>query len=615
MHPIYPVLAVALLLGLLLFFLRRSELSPRRPWIAHALELAILLVSMGVPLAWVGNDLTPELLLGNINPGPREHVESVLMRAAFFCIFSLPVLLLIRFVPSRLLVVTASIAWTVFPCAWIHAWKTQPVITEIRELDVAGLLKESVLVGFWTGCLRLVLWPVLAVLGGFYAVRHRFSYARLVMGVVLAGVVSGLLLTPFAIWPRWYLAPVCFAAFAAILVSLPRQRAGFERLLGIRLSHGVPAAPLPYSAAGAFAGHLSLLLLGVLVACSAVLNYFERVQYRTIMEGPPAAWHSPAEANAFTDMKLYFRKGEKYPKVTAAESPADWGRGLDLISQISSGTREQIWAELDVAEWKAYFASLREFTDAFERASRADYLQMPGAEVPSFLNLGETARTLAIASQIAMRENRPLDAVHDVRTIFRVGGLLRDNPNLVGQMAGVAMRGIATSAAWGLLAQAPENQELLEALAVALKEVAPESRVGVNYAALSVGQRGVMSGPIIPNVERVMPAFGRAHNNALVGWMNFDLVQIATALELHKIHAGGYPGEIQELAPAFLKRIPREPIEGREYSYKRTADGSYELRNLAYSGEWREKYAAALSFPAASAEDTTTTVSGKKAAP
>jgi hypothetical protein len=61
----------------------------------------------------------------------------------------------------------------------------------------------------------------------------------------------------------------------------------------------------------------------------------------------------------------------------------------------------------------------------------------------------------------------------------------------------------------------------------------------------------------------------------LISWVNFDLVQIGTALELYRLQVGGYPEKLQDLHPGYVKRVPRNPFDGSPYQYQSTVGGSY----------------------------------------
>jgi ABC-type Na+ efflux pump permease subunit len=55
---------------------------------------------------------------------------------------------------------------------------------------------------------------------------------------------------------------------------------------------------------------------------------------------------------------------------------------------------------------------------------------------------------------------------------------------------------------------------------------------------------------------------------------------IACALERHLLAQGKYPDELEDLRPAYLEKIPNDPMRGRPMSYQRTDDRHYILRSV-----------------------------------
>jgi hypothetical protein len=63
-----------------------------------------------------------------------------------------------------------------------------------------------------------------------------------------------------------------------------------------------------------------------------------------------------------------------------------------------------------------------------------------------------------------------------------------------------------------------------------------------------------------------------------------DFVVIACALDRYRLNHGQYPETLTALSPQYLKRLPRDLIDGLPLRYQRTADGSF----LLYSVGWNE---------------------------
>ncbi|MHC4506573.1 MAG: hypothetical protein ACYTFI_25035, partial [Planctomycetota bacterium] len=67
-------------------------------------------------------------------------------------------------------------------------------------------------------------------------------------------------------------------------------------------------------------------------------------------------------------------------------------------------------------------------------------------------------------------------------------------------------------------------------------------------------------------------AFGR--QLALIGALTRrDAAMLGLAIELHRSARGEYPGELRALAPGLLSEIPKDPLTGKEFAYRRRADG------------------------------------------
>jgi hypothetical protein len=360
---------------------------------------------------------------------------------------------------------------------------------------------------------------------------------------------------------------------------------------------------MPYAnTSWGLAGHFALLVLALAGAASAVINYHERAQVDVFEHGPALLWHSPAKTNAYADMQTHFSRTDTSTTGTEFQHPSDYTDALKLISPVSTGTREQILATIDVVEVSKYIAGMSDYIAAFEAAGRADYLQLPDHVHISYLNMRETARAIGIRSQLALREGRIREVVDGVAALYRMGGLLRDQPMLVMQMVGAAIRGIGNQVAWNLLATAPENAELLDGLAAVLKEVAPVMRVGLDVPALRRGEAGLMGGAVTPNVSIVMPAIGRAHTMSLVKWMDFDMVQTGVALERFRREQNTYPAELSELKPAYLERVPLDPFAGQEYRYKMISADRYELKHSLPAGKKEADFAPLTMPPVAYAD-------------
>jgi hypothetical protein len=71
-------------------------------------------------------------------------------------------------------------------------------------------------------------------------------------------------------------------------------------------------------------------------------------------------------------------------------------------------------------------------------------------------------------------------------------------------------------------------------------------------------------------------------NSASVAFSQNALNQaiIACALERHFLAQGKYPDDLEDLRPAYLEKIPSDPMRGRPMSYQRIDDHHYILRSV-----------------------------------
>jgi hypothetical protein len=387
---------------------------------------------------------------------------------------------------------------------------------------------------------------------------------------------------PFYTWPGAWFVPLVFTALSALLIAMPLQRKAFESLLGTSFQYQEKSGAPSRDLAGQYVAHATLFALAIFVACSAAINYSEQAQYRRLTQSTMPQWHSPAETNAYNALKQRFLRTKVTPEILA-RPPASSGAMLQAFEARSPATRETAFQKVNREEFQQYAEKMQPYVHDFTVASEADYLTMPGVQVPSFLAIRETARLLAKQSLLDLREGKGENAAQNVKTLIRFGGLLANQPFLVMQMIGVAVRNISIQTAYVILAQSAGNLPVLTKLLQVLRENETLGRKAVSINDLRVGELG-FDLPIVPNMEIAVPAMHRALTRSLISWANFDLVEIGTALELCKARDGNYPDRLEELVPAYLPGIPRDPITGHDYQYHRTADGDYKLARESADG-------------------------------
>ncbi|MGI8907029.1 MAG: hypothetical protein ACR2IE_11130 [Candidatus Sumerlaeaceae bacterium] len=502
-----------------------------------------------------------------------------------------------RLIRSRAGVIMACIGCTLaaFGCLW---WTT--LASKLQFLHAhapAGLFTWQWFVPSGFMALRIFAWVLIVVLASFYAVRHRFTWLRFIGGALAAGFAAYFILMPFWTWRASWVAVVPFTCLAVLLVLLPLQREALERLTCLRLrpSDTPVENSLPHTPEASYTAHAALILLGGIVATSAAVNYFEREQVRMFVDGPRHVWRSPALRNAAEDVKLIVEPVvdiDHAPPIDRLPYPSAYSEYLKLYDEISSETRGQIFASTGWEAFRRYNDALADYTDALEQASHADYMEFTNSATISYMRFQNLSKHLGIRSQLNIHEGRTLDGVSDIKTLYRLCGLLNDQPWILSQSIGFYSRRVANGAAYNALLQFRQDEQGLLALASAMDAIAPDARLALNWEAARRGESG-MHLPIVPNADLLIgPSWQDVsyaeitHRNGLLGWINFDLVRMAVALELYKIQNGAYPDDPQEITPAYLTRLPLDAIDGKPYQYRITESGEYELRAPSIPDSW-----------------------------
>jgi len=551
-----------------------EQYDQTRHWPA-ALEYLVLILVVFLPFAGLPGlthllasqqwDWTDDL--------PHE-VKVFVTGGLIFGALALPILLLIRFVRNQTVVIIGSIVAVTL--VWMAFYTTQatPVLRKIREADTVGLLDSTLLLSTWIAFLKHWLWALLSVMGGFFAVRQKFGYGRLIAGTVITGWITKLMLWPWAILGTWgWLSPFFFAAFAAVVVTLPGQRVAFERLLNFPLRKGAAACPPALGARNSPLFYILLVLLGMGIVSFAAISYFEQGQSYRLLHGALRPWRSPALINASNDLKELFVKSPSTPVITKMPRPKAYEALVPLAADVlTSETIAPLLEKADRAKVEPYLASVAKFIQSFEKASNADYLELPPSQNLNYLNVRETIRAISIRAQLAMAAGKADAATSDVLTLYRFSALLQDQGPLVDQMIGIAIRNTATRAIANMLLVYPNNGPLLNDFSQMLDIVRPIAQSGLNLQAIKAGEVSAIGGPITPNAEITVPAFGRAHRDALLSWVNFDLLRLGVALEQYRLDHGNYPAALDALASQYLAKLPREPFNGLAYYYRPTSE-------------------------------------------
>jgi hypothetical protein len=82
----------------------------------------------------------------------------------------------------------------------------------------------------------------------------------------------------------------------------------------------------------------------------------------------------------------------------------------------------------------------------------------------------------------------------------------------------------------------------------------------------------------------LMPALGKATVKSARMQTHLDAVRLACALERYRLAHGELPGQLDDLAPHFIQRIPNDVMDGKPLRYRLNPDGSY----ILYSVGWNQ---------------------------
>jgi hypothetical protein len=256
--------------------------------------------------------------------------------------------------------------------------------------------------------------------------------------------------------------------------------------------------------------------------------------------------------------------------------------------------------------------------------------------VPSLLDIRTLGNALAYAAILDIKRGRPEDASANVAAGLAVAASLRREPWLLGQLIRVAVALQQCEAARSLITQSEPSAAALAALARALVDgretdpmrVALRSELALQNMAFLKLERGepsdmfelgrspfrfgrlgrpfvrlarlrylqemerlidVEAGPrphppfpnrpryarwdwrslgssFFPGLERAVDS-GDKHNSVL------GVTEIGVALRRYRLDRGSYPDELSALVPAYLTRLPIDPVTGRPPVYARSGAG------------------------------------------
>lgn len=374
------------------------------------------------------------------------------------------------------------------------------------------------------------------------------------------------------------------AAFLCLIMALPISRRAMLRLVESGDAER-PAFRRALSAVGCFLIAPYLMLVPV----SAGHDFLVNQVGANFSEGPPVAPRSPAEVNMMDVLgPQYMQRHENQwtyqgPGFRARKDLKKSGINLLLIQGGEYAT--PLAPERDAIGFneahRRIFQKIRESNqpifETFPSIDRATYYssasRTEGYHVPSFPNMREVTRVTSYETMLLLHDGETSKALEQLDRLFHFGGLMREG-TLVEIMMGAAIRGIASGTAYNMVWRLKDDPEGLRQLQQTLKNAERSNRQSFPYMEVKHGEPGFWD--IVVLTELITPSFTRASIIYYRNWYRFDLVQLATALELHRHDHGVYPESLEALAPAYLDHIPVDPFEGKPYEYT-VAEGGFTL--------------------------------------
>lgn len=564
-----------LAVGLVLYRFRRAPEGRKfHQWLASGAELILLLVLLLVSLIRPSFSPPESAFYGAISAAGTHHkpIEGYLALGLTVTAVLGALLVVTRLVRNRLLfLVTAALLIIGGFGIEYHREASFVVVAKAMcdeaRLDV-DLLPRLLLPGPIVQVAKLSIWGLLCFLGGLYFVRRGYAWWKFALGSLLTGWLVVFALVPLMFGCGSYLVeqPIAFTVVGLAIVTLPFQRRRLEHLLQFPLhqvtSPEEPAVPRERSLGVQIIGHLILLGLALTLAGLAYIGQAEFRQLDLELYGPPPQLRAASDVNAYPYFKGHFLRDPdfKLPNAFAEAAAAENG--------VSDGFRDtKYWNGEGGVRTRKALIQISEWLDAMTTASMADYFEPPKrSTLPEFLAMRECSRAMVTRAFVRMLDGDTTGALVDMQATLRFGGVLKDNPLLLSQMIGIAIRGMATRVGYEFYRRFKNDSAAMEAFRETLESNREVGSSAVNWVAILRGDAGLQ--PVVPNADTMLPAFLRAYFNALGRLAQFGQLRIAVALECYKARHGAYPVSLDALAPELLQRVPVDPYKGRPYEYK-----------------------------------------------
>ncbi len=587
--------AVLLALGLVGFFVLRSERGKsalrwlaRHERLTRIAEATAMLVATAVAVVWpmfvpfplgvqgsrlFGLGASFELQPVMMYMGPPSGVAYLMLAILIICFYVFR---------SRSLFLISAVVAPILILYFLLWWKFFPVLSEIqaegRGSEFWNVIQPKIMVSVLLSGIRDYATGIGTVLGALCFSRGVRKPWRYFLGAFLGALGVGYLTRPFFFMgvSGLLLQSLLWAMVARLLLVFPNSRRQLEFVSGLRLSVSIEDQPFT-RAATLFDRLVSLVglgLLGILILASAVINWSESESFRMISVEWRPTYRSHAALNAYSDLSRMFMK---------VSSP-QWGYGLpsdqaDRVREVAiSGDDirdDEYWSKLNTKQIYDDIDQFALFTSAYRAGAEKDYFEEPepGIRSLSYLNVRECSRAIMTHALLCMKDGRTTESLEDIRTIIRFGALLKDYPNLVGQMIGSSIRGIGVHTAYSYYVGYRNDPDKMRALSKLLDEMSSQMRTTLNVEALGRGEPFTL--PVVVMTEILIPRIVWAENTNLI-WLNFEALRVATALEIYRADHGSYPALLDELVPNYLRVLPVDPFKGLSMTYS-LKDGEFAL--------------------------------------
>ena len=186
-------------------------------------------------------------------------------------------------------------------------------------------------------------------------------------------------------------------------------------------------------------------------------NALNRAQNTTLSgakEGHAPSLGSRAKTNR-TDLKLcqdYYRSNQNFSLPERNQSP-----GADILSALSK--YDDVLAELRDSGKRPYAAFPIHYDESFY------------AVLPHLATLKSLSGILRLRTLALLAENRPAEAVADVRLNLRLGEALKSEPLLISQLVRIAVLSVTTDAVWEGLSTGGWNDQQLAEIQASLSSI------------------------------------------------------------------------------------------------------------------------------------------------